>query len=208
MLVLAHSSCKENMEIEKEMVVMNGEEADENDLVGIPVLYDIEWQKHGKGHNSLTEHGMAMGIKTARRKGKQPRVHDCRKNHIGSSKSMGPAAACELWNLAPAENVKFSAYVGDDGSTTLCHLSQNVPYGVEKWSDIVHAKRSQTTRSYSISTPRKFKNSSTWGQKVINYFGKCFTYSIAQNRDKNSLKSAIKNIIPHAFGNHNACCSS
>lgn len=224
--VLAQASCKKNMEVEKKLAEINGEVADENGLVGIPVSYDMGWQKRGKGHNSLTGQGVAMGIQTgnvlayatkckscrvcefARKKGKQPRVHDCRKNHAGSSKAMEPAVACELWNSAPTENVKFSTYVGDDDTTTLCHLSQNVPYGVEKWSDIVHAKRSLTTRLYNIATRCKFENSSTLSQKVINYLGKCFTYSVAQNRDKASLKSAIKNIVPHAFGDHHGCCSS
>ena len=119
---------------------------------------------------------------------------------------MEPAVACELWNSSPAENIKFSVYVGDDDSTTLCHLGQIVPYRVKKWSDMVHAKRSLTTRLYNISTRCKFKNSSTLSQKVIN--GACFTYCIEQNRDKASLTSAIKNIIPHAFGDHNGCCSS
>jgi hypothetical protein len=174
----------------------------------------------------MTGQGVAMGLATgnvlayatkckscrvcdhAKKKGKQPRRHDCRKNHVGSSKAMEPAVACELWNLTPKEKVKFSIYVGDDDTTTLCHLNQNVPYGVEKWSDIVHAKRSLISRLYNISLRSKFENSSALSQKVINYLGKCFTYSVAQNRDVNNLKSAIKNIVPHAFGDHKGCCSS
>jgi predicted RNA binding protein with dsRBD fold (UPF0201 family) len=223
---LAQKSCKTNIEREKDMAEENGEVADENGLVGIPVSYDMGWQKRGKGHNSMTGQGVAMGLATgnvlayatkckscrvcdhAKKKGKQPRRHDCRKNHVGSSKAMEPAVACELWNSTPKEKVKFSIYVGDDDTTTLCHLNQNVPYGVEKWSDIVHAKRSLISRLYNISPRSKFENSSALSQKVINYLGKCFTYSVAQNRDVNNLKSAIKNIVPHAFGDHKGCCSS
>ena len=51
------------MEIEKKMAVLNGEEADENGLVGIHVSYDMGWQKRGNGH-SLTRQGVAMGIRT------------------------------------------------------------------------------------------------------------------------------------------------
>jgi hypothetical protein len=224
--VVAQASCRESMEKEKDMAKLNGETTDENGLIGIPVSYDMGWQKRGKGHNSLTGQGLAMGLATgnvlgyavkckycrvcdhARKNGKELRLHDCRKNHIRSSKAMEPAVACELWNSAPKDNMKYNIYVGDDDTTKLCHLNQNVPYGVEKWSDIVHAKRSLTTRLFNLSTRCKFENSSTLSQKVINYLGKCFTYCIAQNRDVPSLKTAIKNIIPHAFGEHHGCCST
>ena len=116
--------------------------------------------------------------------------------------------ACELWNAAPEQNIKFSTYVGDDDTTTLSHLHQNVPYGVDKWSDIVHAKRSLTTRLYNLSSRCKFPSSSTLSQKVINYLGKCFTYCIAQNRDADSLKKGLKCIVPHAFGAHENCNES
>lgn len=118
---------------------------------------------------------------------------------------MEPDVACELWNAAPKQNLKFSTYVGDDDTTTLSHLNQNVPYGVEKWSDIVHAKRSLTTRLYNLSSRCKFPNSSTLSQKVINYLAKCFSYCIAQNKDVESLQKALKCIVPHAFGDHKNC---
>ena len=31
-------------------------------LVGIAVSYDMGWQKRGRGHNSSTGHGAAMGL--------------------------------------------------------------------------------------------------------------------------------------------------
>lgn len=136
---------------------------------------------------------------SAKKQGKQPRQHDCRKKHVGSSKAMEPTVACELWNAAPKENVKFSIYVEDDDTTTQSHLHQNGPYGVDKWSDIIHAKRSLITRLYNLSTRCKFPNSSTLCQKVINYLGKCFTYCMAQNSNVTSLKLALKCIVPHAF---------
>ena len=114
--------------------------------------------------------------------------HDCRKNHNGSFKAMEPIVACELWNAASKQHAKFSTYVGDDDTTTLSHLTENVPYNVEKWSDIVHAKRSLTTRLYNLSSKCKYQNSSVLSQKVINYLAKCFSYCIAQNSDRDSLK--------------------
>ena len=104
---------------------------------------------------------------------------------------MEPIVACELWNAASKQHAKFSTYVGDDDTTTLSHLTENVPYNVEKWSDIVHAKRSLTTRLYNLSSKCKYQNSSVLSQKVINYLAKCFSYCIAQNSDRDSLKKKL-----------------
>ena len=98
-----------------------------------------------------------------------------------------------------------SIFVDDDDTTTQAHLHQNVPYGVEKWSDVIHAKRSLTTRLYNLSSRCPFPDSSTLSQKVINFLAKCFSYCIAQNSDVDSLKLALKCIVPHAFGEHQSC---
>ncbi|XP_068701266.1 uncharacterized protein [Montipora foliosa] len=198
----------------------------EDGLVGIAVSYDMGWQKRGRGHNSSTGHGAAMGLATGKvvsystrcktcrvcshnkLTGKDKR-HDCRKNHSGSSKSMERDVACELWSKAPKSGVKFSIYVGDDDSTTLADIKNKIPYGVEKWSDIVHAKRSLNSRLYNLRDRFKGSNCSVLSPKVINYLTKCFSYCINQNvGDSNSLKKGLKNIVPHAFGDHTCCDNS
>ena len=95
---------------------------------------------------------------------------------------MEPDSAAEMFNNAPQENIKFATYTGDDDSTTEAHIRQKVSYNVEKLSDIVHTKRSLTTRLYNLSQRAKFPNSSVLSQKVINYLVKCFAYGIAQNK--------------------------
>ena len=106
-------------------------------------------------------------------------------------------------------NVKLSVYVGDDDSTTPAHIKEKVPYPVEKWTDIVHSKRSLTTRLYNLSQRGKFVNSSTLSQKVINYLVKCFTYSVFQNKgNPSALQKSLKSILPHSFGNHKNCNES
>ena len=77
------------------------------------------------------------------------KVHDCCKNHIASSKAMEPASAVEMFSNATKQNVKYSVYTGDDDSTTEAHIRQKVNYEVEKLSDVVHMKRSLTTRLYN-----------------------------------------------------------
>ena len=84
------------MKIERNNALLSGAASDKDGLVGIPVSYDMGWQKRGKGHNSLTGQGAAMGLQTgkvlacatrcklcqnAKRKGIQPRQHDCRQSY-------------------------------------------------------------------------------------------------------------------------------
>ena len=93
----------------------------------------------------------AAFVKVPRSLAKLPQNMTVGKKHSASSKSMEPACAVELFNSFTQSNVKFSVYTGDDDSTTESHIKQNVPYKVEKWSDIVHIKRSLTTRLYNLS---------------------------------------------------------
>ena len=76
--------------------------------------------------------------------------------------------ACELWRKAPQSGVKFSIYVGDDDSTTLADIKNKVPRGVEKWSDVGHAKKSLNTRLYNLRDCFKGLNCSILSSKVLN----------------------------------------
>ena len=126
---------------------------------------------------------------------KTVKSHDSRKNDSGSSKSM----ACQLWCSAPDAGATFSTYIGNDNSTTLADIHSKVPYGVEKWSDMIHAKRSLTTRLYNLKNP----NCSILSSKVINYFSKCFSYAISKNvGESENLRANLQCIVQHAFGNH------
>ena len=112
---VAKISCQDVLNKEREKAVENGIEPDENDLVSVSCSYDMGWQKRGRGFNSKTGHAAVMALSTgkvldyttknkawrscdaAKRAGKQPNEHDCRKNHSGSSKAMEPLSAVELF---------------------------------------------------------------------------------------------------------------
>ena len=213
--------------MERKEALHNGVQVDESNLVPIPCSFDMGWQKRGKGHNSRTGQAAVMSLSSgkvldyttrtkscrfcdsAKAKGKQPKAHDCRKNHEASSKAMEPAAAVELFNRAPSQSVKLSVYTGDDDSITEAHIRQKVIYKVEKFSDIIHVKRSLTTRLYNLGQNQKFDNCSPLSQKVINYLVKCFSYAIAQNKgNSKGIQAAVKSIVPHAFGDHSNCAGS
>ncbi|KAK3732361.1 hypothetical protein QZH41_018732 [Actinostola sp. cb2023] len=114
-------------------------------------------------------------MRSCKKNWQEPRSHDCRANHEGSSKMMESSVACELFtNSVKDGKVKYSTYVGDDDSTTLLHLSQNVPYGINKWSDQYHTKRSLGTRLYNLSQRKKFPGATPLSSKVINYLTKYY----------------------------------
>lgn len=221
---IAKSSCQNCLTMEKNEALQNGVKSDEGNLVPIPCSFDMGWQRRGKGHNSRTGQAAVMSLSSgkvldytsrtkscrfcdwAKSTGKQPKAHDCRKNHVASSKAMEPDAAVELFNRAPTQGVKFSIYTGDDDSTTEAHIRQKVAYDVEKCSDIIHMKRSLTTRLYNLGQTAKFDNCSPLSQKVINHLVKCFSYAIAQNKgDSKGIQAALRCIVPHAFGDHSNC---
>ena len=132
--------------------------------------------------------------------------HDCRTNHTGSSKSMEPDVAVDLFQHAIKNGVKYNIYTGDDDATTQAHIRDKVPYKVEKHSDTVHTKRSLVSKLYALRSSKKFPGCSQLSVKVIGYLGKCFSYCVAQNKNNpQSLKTAIQNIVPHAFGKHQNC---
>ena len=80
-------------------------------------------------------------------------------------------------------------------------MRQNVEHEVEKWSDVVHAKRSFGSSLYSIKTQNKSQT-----DMVIRYFQRCFGYALKQNKDdEEGVRSGLKSIVPHAYGDHSSC---
>ena len=141
----------------------------------------------------------------AERGGHQPRSHDCRLNWSGSSKAMEPDVAAELANNSGRLGAQISVLVGDDDSATIKKVRESVAHDVDKWSDIVHAKRSLATSLYALQP----KHKGVLSGKVIDYLLKCFGYALKQNKDNvEGLKTTLKTIVPHAFGDHNTCSSS
>ena len=114
---------------------------------------------------------------------------------------MEPDSAFQMFNDAPKQAVKFSFYTGDDDSTTEAHVRQNVSYGVEKFSDIIHMKKSLTKKLYNLSQNAKFEDSSTLSQKVIDYLVKCLHIVLPKTMEMpkqfNPTSSAL---FPALFG--------
>ena len=139
----------------------------------------------------------------ATRDGSTPRLHDCRLNWSGSSKAMEPDVKAQLAKTCAVKyGAEVAILVGDDDSATIKKVRENVTHTVEKWSDIVHAKRSFVNNLYTLQPQHKGHLSS----KVIDYLQKCFGYALKQNKDNvEGVKRSLKAIVPHAFGKHNDC---
>ena len=226
--LVARESCEKMLIQESEMVKEKGVLADSDGLLPLSVSYDMGWSKRGKAHNSLTGHGAIMGSVTgkaldyttrnkfcrtclsAKKDDDNPNPHDCRLNHTMSSKSMEPESAVEMFKRVPVQGdipVKYAVFIGDDDCSTISRIREEVSYQVEKWSDTVHAKRTLVNHLYKLKSERSFpRGESVLSNKVIEYFGKCFSYAIAQNAGNvDGLKQSIQLIVPHAFGVHENC---
>ena len=228
---VAKATCKVMFDKECELVKENGGTVDTDGLLPLSVSYDMGWSKRGRAHNSLTGHGAVMGSLTgkaldfttrnkfcrtcqsASQTGGNPKPHDCRVNHQTSSKSMEPLGAVELFKRAPVQNnnpAKYAVFIGDDDCSTLSKIREEVVYHVEKWSDTVHAKRTLINHLHKLKCETSFpRGESALSNKVIDYLGKCFSYSVAQNAgNTDGMQKAIRLIVPHAFGNHEHCLES
>lgn len=105
-----------------------------------------------------------------------------------------------LLNSCGEKNAVVSVLVGDD-SSTISKVRQNVEHEVEKWSDVVHAKRSFGSSLYSIKAQNK-----SLTDMMIRYFQRCFGYALKQNKDnEEGVRKGLKSIMPHAYGDHSSC---
>ena len=55
---------------------------------------------------------------------------------------MEPDLAVEMLNTVKDDNFAVTTLIGDDDTTTMANVHQNVSHTVEKWSDINRAKKS------------------------------------------------------------------
>jgi hypothetical protein len=221
---VAQSSCAEAMQMEVDACTSQGSQTDTDRLFPVAVGYDMQWLKRGRANNSIGGHATCIGNNTkkvvdfdvlnkmcricdnAKSASKTPTKHICCKNHTGTSKSMEPSAAVSMWNRAPDQGVKYSTYIGDDDSATYKELRENVPYKIQKWSDVVHAKRNLLSKLYSIMET-KFKGmSGVITRKEMNFIVTCFGYALQQNKnDPDGIRRNLEAIIPHCYGEHGNC---
>ena len=207
----------------EDSVPTNDRPLDSSTPVSIGIKYDMGWQKRssGKKYDSLSGVGVVIGAKSGKvldygvrckdcrvcsyssRKGESVPAHDCHKNFEGSSKSMEPDVAGEIVSrMESTKPVRVDTLIMDDDSTTVSRVRRELNHNVTKLSDISHVKCHLRSSLYKLQAKHKVLTSS-----VIRYLvEKCFAYALLQNKGNvDGVRSALNNIVPHAFGDHSAC---
>jgi len=112
---------------------------------------------------------------------------------------MEPDVAAELTVSASQHHGQVNILVGDGDSSTIKKVRESVTHDVEKWSDIVDAKRSFGTSLYTLQKHYK----GILSIKVINYLLTCFGYALSQNKGNvQGLQKNLRAFVPHAFAKH------
>ncbi|CAG5107985.1 Protein of unknown function [Cotesia congregata] len=126
--------------------------------------------------------------------------HDCRSNFVGSSKAMEADIAVQILTQNETfveENIEIKTLIGDEDSCTIANLRRASDHTIGKWTDINHATRKISKLLYAIKKIPK---------AAIEYLIYCFNSALrANDGNVESTKAAILNIVPHAFGEHDAC---
>ncbi|KAL5012907.1 hypothetical protein ScPMuIL_011458 [Solemya velum] len=183
--------------------------------------YDMGWQKRGsrRAYDSKPGVGTMIGNNTGQvcaygvrvsdcrmcqvygNKGEVPPDHTCRKNWNGSAKAMEPDVGGTLVKEIEGKGVDVGVIIMDDDTTTMARLRKDLSHSIVKWSDINHTAKHLTNSLYSLQKKHRVLTTPT-----IQYLKKCFNYALAQNKgDVENCRSAILQIVPHAFGEHASC---
>lgn len=154
----------------------------------------------GKVLDFATCNKRCQKCETADRLGLEVRKHDCRKNFVGSSKSMEPSVATTLFKRTEP-GICYKQLIGDDDSSTIAKIHKEVDKDVLKISDIQHVKRNLDGQLIKIKPQHKELT-----ERVSKYVKKCFTYAIAQNEgNATGLACSLRAIPGHMFGTHDNC---
>ncbi|XP_063436607.1 uncharacterized protein LOC134718035 [Mytilus trossulus] len=212
----AKKSCLEAIEEETALTL------DDTPHKGLAIKYDMCWQKRGSGrsYDSPSGVGTAIGSMTgkildygicgkncriclyAEKINIEARPHNCTKNWNQSSKAMEAFTGAKLMqNIEELSHKPVTILIMDDDAATMSKAREVLGHELEKWSDIGHSKKSVGKALYNLQNKHKILST-----RVIQYFQKCFSYAVIQNKDNASgLKDALQAIVEHAFGNHVKC---
>ena len=79
-----------------------------------------------------------------------------------------PEVGVRLFNDAPNYGVKYSVFIGDDDSSTIAKIHEEVGYNVEKWSDSSHATTTLVSHLHKIKSEKNnLPGESVLSQKVM-----------------------------------------
>ena len=89
----------------------------------------------------------------------------------------------------------------DNDTTTFARAKKAISEDLKKSSDKNHVAKNLSNSLFRIRESNR-----NFTIKTINYFKKCFSYAIQQNKgNEEAIRSNMEAIVPHAFGNHSKC---
>jgi len=192
------------------------------EIVNIIVSYDMGWSKRGNGrsYDSLNGYGAIIGLfskkildyRTRNRKcyscmlGIPVDKHDCRKNFIGSAKSMEADAGTELLtksSILKETNLNAMVIVGDEDSSLMASVRRAEPEKkVHKLADRNHLKVNFGKKLYQLQS----KYSQLKKKGFISHIKLCFNYAVSQNKGQSeNLAKTLRAIPHHLYGVHENC---
>ncbi|XP_021373023.1 uncharacterized protein LOC110463022 [Mizuhopecten yessoensis] len=220
--VVANNSCQQAIDIEMSCIQSKSNDKGPNGG-NIAASFDGGWQKRGSGHsyNSLSGHATFIGKESGKVlaydvRNKHCRFcqradtynlevtpHDCRKNWDGSAKAMESSMCVSMLKDLQKKGSPVQTIIMDNDSTSIAKARSEVDGSIQKVSDFNHTKKDFTNKLYSLQSSKKYK---LLNSKTICHLGKCFAYAVKQNKEnKDILKSNLKAIVPHTFGDHANC---
>ena len=183
--------------------------------------YDMAWQKRGSGrcYDSKSGVGTIIGNKTGKvvacdirskdcrtcsyynGRNMETPEHQCSKNWNGSSKAMEPDVGGCLVSDLESKGASVDVIRMDDDATTMAKIRRVVDHPVTKWSESNNSRKNLGTSLFNLREKHKCLT-----PKVVEFFQTCYSCSVAQNKGKpEKLAVSLKQIVPHAFGEHESC---
>lgn len=138
--------------------------------------------------------------------------HDCHQNYSGSAKGMEAEGAIQVVTNSQSlkeANIEIGGFIADNDSGSKKAVEESTNYPVLIQSDIAHTKKNFKNMLYEIGKDKEKDPNGELSKDVITQFVRSFAAAIHQNKGKlGAMKSAIKNIISHAKGDHSECNNS
>ena len=179
---VARESClKWKQEEEKVEIEKTGSKA----LKG---CYDMSWRTRTRLYNSKSGTGCIIGHNTGKcidfqtrnkdcrycdlalRNGREPKEHECRKNHSGSSKSMESEVCQDL-----SSKGDYKVMITDEDGTSEAKVKSNVNADIEKWSDKNHVVRILGKMDFGPNNDRI-------NDAVIDYIRSLFSIALSKHK--------------------------
>uniref|UniRef100_A0ABD2XAY9 Exonuclease domain-containing protein n=1 Tax=Trichogramma kaykai TaxID=54128 RepID=A0ABD2XAY9_9HYME len=190
-------------------------------IINIIVSFEMGWSKRGKGrsYDSLNGYATIIGylsgkiidFKTYNRKcyscdkGHDQSDHNCRKNYVGSAKSMEAAAGDHMINnsnILKEVGLNARVVIGDEDSSSIAKIRKNNSKTIYKLIDTNHRVKNHSKELYELAKTHKELNR----KGVIKHLKKCLSYAVSQNRGQTAkLAKIILSIPDHVFGQHENC---